>query len=96
MFCSHKANFAELGCGAKHSHNSIDFSISGYSRAPLPHFQSVDLCANGRTGCGYLGNENRRFRRDAESMVQRRELSPGKETIEVGEEVLKEVTSKSL
>jgi hypothetical protein len=29
-------------------------------------------------------------------MVQRRELSPGKETIEVGEEVLKEVTSKSL
>lgn len=37
MFCSPETNFAELGCGAKHSHNSIDFSISGYSRAhPTP------------------------------------------------------------
>jgi hypothetical protein len=36
MFCSHKANFADPDCGGKRSRNSIDFSISGYSREVLP------------------------------------------------------------
>lgn len=54
----------------------LTFQLAVTSPASPPHplrRQAVDLCANGPTGRGYLGNENRKFRPDAESVVQRRD-----------------------
>jgi hypothetical protein len=101
MLLSHKANFAELGCGEKKPLNSIDFSISGYSREPrtlrtthpTPPLRPAPSRSDGvRLLRSRRGEARRRILGPAERTV---EQSSVKEKVDIGDEILPAVTSNS-